>query len=78
MAKEKSFREDAFQGKICLAWLQRTVGNTSLALSSLPPAIDQAPERLRQEGGITAKWTHVCIVKGAYIRGEKGPGFIDR
>ena len=72
--KEKTFREDAFQGKVCLAWLHGTVGDSSLALSSLPTAIDQAPERLKQEGGITAKWTHVCIVKGAYIRGEKALG----
>jgi hypothetical protein len=69
--EEKTFREDAFQGKVCLAWLHRTVGEPSLALSSLPTAIDQAPESLRKEGAITAKWTHVCIVRAAYICGEK-------
>ena len=75
MEEEKTFPEDAFQGKVCLAWLHGTVGDSSLALSTLPTAIDQAPERLKQEGGITAKWTYVCIVKGAYIRGEKGSGY---
>ncbi len=53
-----------------MAWLHRTVGDQGLALSCLPLALDQASERLKQEGGITAKWTYVCIIKGAYIRGK--------
>ena len=68
--KENDFPEDAFQAKVCLAWLHRTVGDQGLALSCLPPALDQASERLKQEGGISAKWTYVCIIKGAYVRGN--------
>ena len=56
-----------------MAWLHRTVGDQGLAISCLPPALDQASERLQQEGGITAKWTYVCIIKGAYIRGKWVP-----
>ena len=68
--KEKDYPEDAFQGRVCLAWLHQAVGDQSLALSSLPPALDLAPEWLEQEGGITTRWTHVCIIKGAYVRGQ--------
>ena len=60
-----------------MAWLHRTVGDQGLALSCLPPALDQAFERLKQEGGITAKWTYVCIIKGTYIRGKKAPSVED-
>ena len=67
--KEKNSREDAFQGQICLAWLYQTIGERKNALSALPTDLDQASDRLTRNGGITARWTHVCIVKGAYIRG---------
>lgn len=67
--KEKTFNEDAFQAQICLGWIHSTVGDPSLALSSLPPAFDRVSDRLSRDGGITARWTQVCIVKGAYLRG---------
>lgn len=66
---EKTFNEDVFQAQICLGWIHSTVGNPALALSALPPTFDQASDRLSRDGGITARWTHVCIVKGAYLRG---------
>ncbi|KAL9639740.1 MAG: hypothetical protein Q9164_000752 [Protoblastenia rupestris] len=46
-----------------------TLGNQGAALAALPQDLSTAPERLSKEGGITAQWTHVSIVKGAYIRG---------
>ena len=69
--KEKTFPEDAFQAQVCLAWLHSTIGEPDSALSRLPSALNQASQRLTQQGGITARWTHVCIVIGAYIRGMK-------
>ena len=47
-----------------------TLGNQGAALAVLPQDLSTAPERLFKEGGITAQWTHVSIVKGAYIRGN--------
>ena len=67
--KEKTFNEDVFQAQICVGWIHSTVGNHTLALSTLPPTFDRVSDRLSRDGGITARWTHVCIVKGAYLRG---------
>ena len=67
--QEKNFKEDAFQGQVCLAWLYQTIGERKNALATLPTGLDQATGRLTRDGAITARWTHVCIVKGAYIRG---------
>lgn len=66
---EKTFNEDVFQAQVCLGWIHSTVGNPTLALSALPPTFDRASDRLSRDGGITARWTQVCIVKGAYLRG---------
>ncbi|KAF6241791.1 hypothetical protein HO173_000503 [Letharia columbiana] len=67
--KEKAFNEDAFQAQICLGWIHSTVGDPTLALSILPPTFDRVSDRLSRDGGITARWTQVCIIKGAYLRG---------
>lgn len=67
--KEKTFKEDAFQAQICLGWIHSTVGDPTLALSSVPSTFDRIADCLSRDGGITARWTHVCIVKGAYLRG---------
>ena len=66
---EKTFKEDAFQAQICLGWIHSTVGDPTLALRTLPPTFDRISDRLSRDGGVTARWTHVCIVKGAYLRG---------
>lgn len=68
--KEKSNSEDVFQGQICMAWLRSTMGDWNDALANIPSGLDKAPDRLAKEGGIQSRWTHVCIVKGAYIRGK--------
>ncbi|CAD6563756.1 MAG: hypothetical protein ASARMPREDX12_000049 [Alectoria sarmentosa] len=67
--KENTFNEDAFQAQICLGWINSIVGNPKLALSSLPPTFDRVSDRLSRDGGTTARWTQVCIIKGAYLRG---------
>lgn len=60
---------DAFQARICLAWLYITLGQVAPALASVPSGLDHASERFAQEEGVTGRWTHVCIIKGVYIRG---------
>ena len=67
--KEKTYNEDVFQAQVCLGWINSTVGNPTAALQSLPSTFDRASDRLSQDGGITMRWTQVCIVKGAYLRG---------
>lgn len=62
--------EDTFQAEVCLSWLHWTIGEPSLALSRLPTHLEQIPHTLGQNGETLAGWTHVCIVKGAYIRGQ--------
>lgn len=68
--KEEIYKEDAFQARVCLAWLYSTISEHAQALSSLPAGLDQVSERLAKDGGITSRWTHVCIMKGAYIKGQ--------
>lgn len=79
--REKIFHEDVFQAKICSAWVHWTIGQSADALAKTPPGLDQTTEHLAREGGITAKWTHVCIIKGTYLRGKAGSprsnGFCD-
>ena len=67
--KEKTFNEDVFQAQICLGWIYSIVGDHTLALSTLPPTFDRVSDRLSRDGGFFEKWTLVCIVKGAYLRG---------
>ena len=67
---EKSFQEDAFQARICLGWLHWTINEPSLAITRLPTAFAQVFDRLTRDGSTLTGWTHVCIVKGAYIRGQ--------
>ena len=65
---ETSFPEDALEGQVCLGWLHWTIGEPGLALSRIPD-VDRVTERLTTAGRTLSGWTHVCIVKGAYIRG---------
>lgn len=62
-------KEDAFQAQVCLAWLHITIGQVAQALSTVPNGLEQASERFHRDGGVTERWTHVCIIKGAYLRG---------
>ena len=66
---EKAFHEDAFQARVCLGWLHWTINEPSLAVSRLPAAFAQVFDQLTRSGPVLAGWTHVCIIKGAYIRG---------
>lgn len=68
---EKTYHEDAFQARVCLGWLHWTINEPSLAVSRLPTAFAQVFDHLTREGETLTRWTHVCIVKGAYIRGKQ-------
>ncbi|KAL6713196.1 hypothetical protein ACLMJK_009317 [Lecanora helva] len=67
--QEKTYKEDAFQAQICLAWLYQTIAENNNAMLTLPEGLEQASERLAHGEGLIARWTHVCIIKGAYIKG---------
>ena len=66
---ETTFPEDAFQGSVCLACLHCAVGEPNVALSRVPSDLATISQRLTKHGRALSGWTHVCIVKGAYIRG---------
>ena len=66
---EKTFLEDALEAQVCLGSIHWSIGEPSLALSRIPSDISQKNERLAEEGRTLRGWTHVCIIKGAYIRG---------
>ncbi|KAL8796482.1 MAG: hypothetical protein Q9195_001156 [Heterodermia aff. obscurata] len=66
---EKTFLEDALEAQVCLGWIHWSIGEPSLALSRIPSDISHKRERLAEEGRPLSGWTHVCIIKGAYIRG---------
>ena len=67
---ETTFLEDALAAQVCLGWIHWRIGEPSLALSRIPSDISQKSERLAEEGRPVSGWTHVCIIKGAYIRGQ--------
>ena len=67
---EEIFPEDAFQASVCLGWVHWTIGEPGLAISRLPTDFGQASNRLTKDGTSLADWTHVCIIKGAYLRGQ--------
>ncbi|KAL8997272.1 MAG: hypothetical protein Q9169_003414 [Polycauliona sp. 2 TL-2023] len=64
------YPEDAFQARVCLAWLHWTVNEPLLALQSLPVKLTQAYHDLGRAGKITSGWTTICAIKGAFIQGE--------
>jgi len=70
IGNETSRPEHVLQGRICLAWLRFTMEEYSGALSGLSRDLKLASDTLAKEGGITSRWTHVCIVRGALIKGE--------
>ena len=69
--QEASFPEDAFEASVCLGWLYWIVGEPFLALSSIPSDVATVNQRLIKNGRTLSGWTHVCIVRGAYARGQQ-------
>ena len=68
--EEKTYKEDAFQAKICSAWGYVSIGDQGAALETLPSDLDTASERHLKEKSFPALYTQISIVKGAYIKGE--------
>lgn len=62
--------EDTFQAEVCLSWLHWIINEPTLALSRLPTNLETFSRTPSLNGEILAGWTHVCVVKGAYVRGE--------
>ena len=68
--KDKSSLEDVFQAKVCLVWMDSILEDHNKVLSTLSAQeIDQAIGRFTNIVSPTARSTHVCIVRGAYLRG---------
>ena len=67
--KENTFPEDRFQAQVCLAWLYSVLEDQKQVLARLSiNDIVQAIDRFANTTSLTARWTHVCIVKGACLR----------
>ena len=68
--KESAFLEDQFQARVCLAWLYSVLDDQKQVLSRLSAHnVVQAIDQFTNIVSPTARWTHVCIVKGACLRG---------
>ncbi|KAL8796217.1 MAG: hypothetical protein Q9182_007405 [Xanthomendoza sp. 2 TL-2023] len=63
------YPEDAFQARVCLAWLHWTLNEPILALKSMPVNLIDAYNDLVR-AVTTSGWTRVCAIKGAYLQGE--------
>ena len=61
--------QDAFQAEVCLAGLHSNINQPNLVLSRLPE-VQRVLDDLSRKNETIAGWTHVCIVKGAYLRGK--------
>lgn len=67
---EAVHKQDAFQATVCLAWIHFVLEETSLAIARSPKDFEALIPFPSSGGlGLTA-WTHICIVKGAYIKGR--------
>ena len=67
---EKTYNEDAFQARTCLAWVHWIDGQSDLAVSCLPSNLPKTIDPVTEKQGSLRGWTHVCIIKSAYIRGH--------
>ncbi|KAL8933357.1 MAG: hypothetical protein Q9216_006403, partial [Gyalolechia sp. 2 TL-2023] len=65
-----SYPEDAFQARICLAWLHWTLNEPELALQTLPNDISSVCYELDRGEGDVSGWSSICAIRGAYIQGD--------
>ena len=68
---ENDFPDDAFEAKVCLAWLDWAIGDTNHAMSRIHADLGSMRERLIENDKSLTAWTQVCIVKAAYIQGQQ-------
>ncbi len=61
--------EDIYQAKVCLGWLHWILGQPSLALTTLPTTLPNVMDPAAEKQGKLSRWTHVCMIKCACIRG---------
>lgn len=61
--------EDKFQAEVCMSWIHWIADEPSLAFSRFPADLEKGTKRFPKEEALSG-WTHVCIVKAAYIQGR--------
>ncbi|KAF1983401.1 hypothetical protein K402DRAFT_396640 [Aulographum hederae CBS 113979] len=72
--KESEFPQDAYEGRICIAWIHWIVGDLAKATEELPPElppnVKQTLDDMPAVGQRSSQWVYACAVKGAYIKGH--------
>ena len=53
------------------AWVCLAENHYAEALSMLRMNLENILDYLEEDGPVTMRWTHVCIIKAAYIRGKQ-------
>ncbi|MCJ1380683.1 hypothetical protein MMC17_003791 [Xylographa soralifera] len=69
IATKEALPEDVFQAQTCLGWLHWVMKQPALAVSALPTSLPQATGLAKEKQGTLSRWTHVCMIKSAYILG---------
>ncbi|MCJ1417392.1 hypothetical protein MMC32_003735, partial [Xylographa parallela] len=69
IATKEALPEDVFQARTCLRWLHWIMGQPALAVSALPTDLPLATGLAKEKQGTLSRWTHVCMIKSAYILG---------
>ncbi|MCJ1282958.1 hypothetical protein MMC26_002285 [Xylographa opegraphella] len=69
IATKEALPEDVFQAQTCLGWLYWVMGQPALAVTALPTNLPQATGLVKEKQGTLSRWTHVCMIKSAYILG---------
>jgi hypothetical protein len=62
--------QDAFQATVCLGWLHYVLEEPGLAIARLPKDFAAVASKLSNQGSSPSGWTRVCIIKGAFLKGE--------
>ncbi|KAG8532224.1 uncharacterized protein KY384_003865 [Bacidia gigantensis] len=67
--KENEWREDAFQARVCAAWIDISLDDHQAVLAVLPQDLDTLLKALSEDGKFAQKITYVCVVRAAFFRG---------
>ncbi|KAG9249094.1 hypothetical protein BJ878DRAFT_151018 [Calycina marina] len=68
--KERTYQEDEFQARVCLAWLLWEQDKYGEAINQFPASIEQEFVQLDGTESESSSWTKVCAIKAAYIKGS--------
>ncbi|KAL7626300.1 hypothetical protein AAE478_003071 [Parahypoxylon ruwenzoriense] len=64
---ESSYLEDKYQARVCVGWLQWTVGEYTSASTHLSHNLESEIAQVDQPGS-ASEWTRVCLLKAAYLK----------